>query len=92
MISTATRDLPNTTVCRPARRNGSAQRSASVSADPRAPVAPSMTGGSTSRRCFSPDGAPLRSIRCIGRPVRVCASSSGFPMVAEQQTMTGWLP
>ena len=37
MISTATRLLPNTTVWRPARRNGSAQRWASVSADPRAP-------------------------------------------------------
>ena len=92
MISTATRDLPKTTVWRPARRNGSAQRWASVSAEPRAPVALSMTGGSTSSRCFSPAGAPLRSTRRIGRPVRVRASSAGFPIVAEQQTITGWEP
>ena len=51
-----------------------------------------MTGGSTSSRCFSPDGAPLRSMSRLGRPVSVCASSAGFPMVAEQQTITGWLP
>ena len=37
MISTATRDFPNTTVWRPARRNGSAQRWASVSAEPARP-------------------------------------------------------
>ena len=92
MISTATRDLPNTTVWRPALRNGSAQRWASVSADPRAPVAASMTGGSTSSRCFSPAGAPLRSISRTGRPVSVAASSAGFPIVAEQQTMTGLEP
>ena len=40
----------------------------------------------------APDGAPFRSIRRIGRPVSIVASSAGFPMVAEQQTMTGWLP
>ena len=37
MISTATRARPNTIVWRPARRNGSAQRWAWVSAEPRAP-------------------------------------------------------
>ena len=89
MISTATRDFPNTTVCRPARRNGIAHRSASVSAEPRAPVEPSITGGSTSRRCFSPDGAPFLSTSREGRPVSVSASSTGFPIVAEQHTMTG---
>ena len=36
-------DRPNTIVWRPARRNGSAQRWASVSAEPRAPVAASRT-------------------------------------------------
>ena len=41
-ISTATRDRPKTIVWRPARRNGSAQRWASVRAEPRAPVAASM--------------------------------------------------
>ena len=92
MISTATRDLPKTTVWRPARRNGRAQRWASVRAEPRAPVAASMTGGSTSSRCFSPAGAPLRSISWTGRPVSVSASSAGFPIVAEQQTITGLEP
>ena len=92
MISTATRDLPNTTVWRPARRNGIAHRWASVSAEPRAPVEASRTGGSTSRMCFSPDGAPLRSMSRAGRPVSVCASSAGFPIVAEQQTITGFEP
>ena len=27
-----------------------------------------------------------------GRPVSGAASSAGFPIVAEQQTMTGWVP
>jgi hypothetical protein len=27
-----------------------------------------------------------------GRPVSIAASSAGFPIVAEQHTMTGWLP
>ena len=92
MISTATRLLPNTTVWRPARRNGSAHRWASVSAEPRAPVDASMTGGSTSSTCFSPDGAPLRSISRTGRPVSCSASSAGFAIVAEQHTITGFEP
>ena len=53
-ISTATRDRPKTIVWRPARRNGSAQRWARVRADPRAPLAGSRIGGSTSRTCRSP--------------------------------------
>ena len=51
-----------------------------------------MTGGSTSRTCRSPDGAPLRSTSRAGRPVSIAASSAGFPIVAEQHTMTGRLP
>ena len=35
-----------------------------------------------------PDGAPLRSISRIGRPVSIDASSAGLPIVAEQQTIT----
>ena len=69
MISTDVRARPNTIVCRPARMNGSAQRWASVSGEPRAPVRPSITGGSTSRMWRSPAGAPLRSTT-IGRPAR----------------------
>jgi hypothetical protein len=42
--------------------------------------------------CFSPDGAPLRSTSSMGRPVSVVASSAGFPIVAEQQTITGLEP
>jgi hypothetical protein len=42
--------------------------------------------------CRSPDGAPLRSMSCTGRPMSISASSAGFPIVAEQQTMTGLLP
>ena len=68
MISTATRACPNTMVWRPARRNGSAQRWARVSAEPRAPVAGSRSGGSTSRTCCAPDGAPLRSMSRGGPP------------------------
>ncbi len=92
MISTATRDFPNTTVWRPARRNGIAQRWARVSADPRAPVEASMIGGSTRRTCFSPDGAPLRSMTRTGRPVSCWASSPGFAMVADAHTITGFDP
>ncbi len=69
-----------------------AHRCASVTAEPRAPLAGSITGGSTRRTWRSPDGAPLRSTRRAGRPVSIAASSAGFPIVAEQQTMTGLLP
>ena len=65
---------------------------ARVRAEPRAPVAGSSSGGSTSSRWRSPDGAPLRSMSRLGRPVRAAASSAGFPIVAEQQTMTGCEP
>ena len=92
MISTATRDFPKTTVWRPARRNGIAHRCASVSAEPRAPVEASMTGVSTSSTCFSPDGAPLRSMTRTGRPVSCSASSPGFAIVAEAHTITGFEP
>jgi hypothetical protein len=92
MISTAVRVRPNTTVWRPARRNGSAQRWASVIAEPRAPVAGSRIGGSTRRMWRSPEGAPLRSMRRTGRPTSVSASSCGFPIVAEQHTITGFEP
>ena len=54
-------------VCRPARRKGRAQRWASVTAEPRAPLAGSSSGGSTSRTWRSPAGAPLRS-RTRDRP------------------------
>ena len=59
MISTATRARPKTIVWRPARRNGRAHRWAWVRAEPRAPVAVSSSGGSTSRRWRSPDGRPV---------------------------------
>ena len=49
----------------------------------------SRSGGSTSSRWRSPDGAPLRSISSGVRPVRAVASSSGLPIVAEQHTITG---
>ena len=49
-------------VWRPARRNGRAQRWARVTAEPRAPLAGSRMGGSTSRTWRSPAGAPFRSI------------------------------
>ena len=91
-ISTATRDRPNTIVWRPARRNGSAQRWASVAAEPRAPLSGWRIGGSTRTTWRSPAGAPFRSMSRAGRPVSIAASSAGFPIVAEQQTMTGWLP
>jgi hypothetical protein len=92
MISTFVLERPNTTVCRPALRNGSAQRWASVRAEPRAPVVAWISGGSTSRTWRSPDGAPFRSISRAGRPVNVRASSPGFPIVAEQHTITGREP
>ena len=78
-ISTATRDRPNTIVCRPARRNGSAQRWARVSAEPRAPLSGSRTGGSTSRTCRSPAGAPLRSMSRTGRPVSIVRELGRVP-------------
>ena len=59
--STAVRARPNMIVWRPAGRNGSAQRLASVWAEPRAPVEASMIGGSTSRACRSPVGVRLMS-------------------------------
>jgi hypothetical protein len=34
----------------------------------------------------------LRSTRRAGRPVSIAASSDGFAIVAEQQTMTGFEP
>ena len=51
-----------------------------------------MTGGSTSRTCRSPVGAPVRLISRDGRPVSISASSAGLAIVAEQHTITGWLP
>ena len=59
MISTATRARPKTIVWRPARRNGSAQRWACVSAEPRAPVAWSSSGGSTRRMWRAPGRRPV---------------------------------
>ena len=62
MISTATRVRPKITVCRPARRNGSAHRWASVRAEPR------RAGGRIQDRRVHeqemplPDGAPFRSM------------------------------
>ena len=59
-------------------------------AEPRAPVAASRSGGSTSRTWRSPDGAPLRSTRRGGRPVSVVGElAPGSPIVAEQHTITG---
>ena len=92
MISTAVRLRPKTTVWRPARRNGIAQRWARVRFEPRAPVATWVSGGSTRRTWRSPDGAPLRSTRIGVRPVSVAASSAGLAIVAEQHTITGLLP
>jgi hypothetical protein len=79
-------------VWRPAWMNGSAQRWASVRADPRAPDGASITGGSTKSRCRSPDGAPFRSTTSGVRPVSAVASSPGFAIVAEQVTITGFEP
>ena len=53
------------------------------------PLAGSRMGGSTSTTCRSPAGAPFRSMSRDGRPVSIAASSPGFPIVAEQHTMTG---
>ena len=92
MISTEVRLRPNTTVWRPARRNGIAQRWATVIDDPRAPVDRSTSGGSTRRTWRSPLGAPLRSTSAVGRPVSIVASSPGLAIVAEQQTITGCEP
>ena len=62
----------------------------------RAPTAPAgrrsgrrRMGGSRTTTCFSPDGAPLRSMTRTCRPVRVRASSPGLPTVAEQHTNRG---
>ena len=57
-----------------------------------AALADSRIGGSTRTTWRSPAGAPFRSTSRTGRPVSIVASSAGFPIVAEQQTMTGWLP
>ena len=59
-ISTATRDRPKTIVWRPARRNGSAQRWARVTAEPRAPLA------------GVEDAAGRRAGRAARRPARRC--------------------
>ena len=92
MISTPTRERPKTSVWRPAFKNGSAQRVARVRADPRAPVAGSRSGGWTMRMWRSPDGAPFLSTTRAARPVSSSASSPGFPIVAEQHTITGCEP
>ena len=57
-----------------------------------APGADPFSGSDGMTMCFSPAGAPLRSMTVIERPVRVSVSSRGLPIVAEQQMIWGWLP
>ncbi len=93
MISTATRERPKTTVWRPARRNGSAHRSASVIAEP------AGARGAVEDRRIDQQQVLLAGGRTVAIdhlrsvvPVSSSASSPGLPMVAEQHTITGLLP